>query len=104
METATKTPAEIKAAIEKVQVNIWGNPKRPSCTQPNECEHCGKKVGKNPLYVHIMTSGVIVPNGINEDDVEKVGNQSQGCFPIGNGCAKKLFGKEVDNYTFRYND
>lgn len=97
-----QTKEEIKAAVEKLQISIWSNPKRPSNTQVDECEHCGRKVGKNPLYVHIMTSGIIVPNGITEDDIEKIDEQSQGCFPLGNGCAKKLFGKEVDNYTFRY--
>jgi len=97
-----KTRKEIKEAIEKLQVNIWDNVHRKKDTQSDECEHCGKKVGKNPLYVHIMITGVIVPNGISEDDIANYGEQSQGCFPIGNGCAKKLFGKDVDKYTFRF--
>jgi len=104
MSNQPKTKEEIKAAIEKFQFDIWSNPKRPSGIQSDECEHCGRKVGKNPLYVHIMITGIIVPNGISEEDIESVGEQSQGCFPIGNGCAKKMFGKELDNYTFRYND
>ena len=84
------------------EVDIWSNPKRPDSTQIDECEHCGKKVGKNPLHVHIATSGIIMPNGITEEDIAKVGEQSQGCFPIGNGCAKKLFGNKIEQYTFRY--
>lgn len=101
---AKKTKSEIKAAIEKLQVSIWSHPNRHKIQpQVDECEHCGGKLGKNPLHVHIMTTGVIVPNGILEEHIEKYGEQSQGCFPIGQGCAKKLFGKEVDKYTFRYN-
>ena len=104
LEELNRTPEEVKAIIEKLQVDLWSNPNRPSDTQVDECEHCGRKVGKNPLYVHVMTSGIVVPNGTTEEEIKSIGEQSQGCFPIGNGCAKKMFGKEVDNYTFRFND
>ena len=98
-----KTVEDIKAKINLLQVNIWSHPIRNSekweGTQSNECEYCGKKCGKTPLYVHIMTSGICVPNDITEKDIERIGEQSQGCFPIGSTCAKKLFGKQVDKYT-----
>lgn len=98
-----KTKKEILAQLAIFVANIWSNPKRFSIQpQVDECEHCGRKVGKNPLFVHIETSGNIVPNGINEEDLERVDKQSQGCFPIGNGCAKKLFGDKIELYTFRY--
>jgi hypothetical protein len=99
-----KTKEEIQDSIKKFQANIWSNPKRKQTTQCNECEHCGRKVGKNPLFVHIMTSGLIVPNGITEVDISSIGEESQGCFPIGNGCAKKMFGLKIDTYTFRYDE
>jgi len=83
-------------------VDIWSNPKRRSQTQSNDCEYCGKKAGKNPLYVHIMTSGIIVPTKIKEKHIDKIGQQSQGCFPIHDECAKSIFGDIVDRYTFRY--
>lgn len=98
----TRTKKEIIAQLAVFVANIWSNPKRPSDTQVDECEHCGKKVGKNPLFVHIEIGGDIVPNSISEEELKEVGKESQGCFPIGNGCAKKLFGDKIDLYTFRY--
>ena len=97
-----KTKAEIQAEVDRLKVDLWSNPKRPNCPQVDECEYCGKKLGKNPLYVHVMTNGIIVPNDINEEDINKIGEQSQGCFPIGQGCAKKLFGNQVSNYTVKF--
>lgn len=98
----TRTKKEILAQLAVFVANIWSNPKRPDTTQSDECEHCGKKVGKNPLFVHIEISGNIVPNCISEEELAEVGQTSQGCFPIGNGCAKKMFGNKIEQYTFRY--
>lgn len=100
----TSKRLKILKAVYKFPVDIWANPKRKKQTQSDECEHCGKKVGKNPLYAHIMTNGIIVPNDITEKDIDLIGEESQGCFPLGNGCAKKLFGKKIDKYTKRFND
>lgn len=50
----------------------------------NQCCLCGKKVGKNPKMVHYLTNGNITSS--QDDNVEN----SQGCFPIGSECAKKL--------------
>ena len=83
-------------------VSIWSNPKRISQTQSDDCEYCGKKAAKNPLYVHIMTNGIMVPRKLKEKHVEKIGEQSQGCFPIHYECAKKVFGDAVKKYCFRY--
>jgi hypothetical protein len=91
-------------AILTFPVSIWSNPKRKSQRQANDCEYCGKKASKNPLYVHIMTNGIIVPRKIQEKHIEKIGQQSQGCFPIHDECAKTLFGDSVDRYAFRYDD
>lgn len=84
--------------------DIWSNPKRKSTTQSCDCEYCGKKTAKNPLYVHIMINGIIVPKKIKEKHLEKIGQQSQGCFPIHDECAKIIFGDGVENYCFKYND
>lgn len=104
----SKTNAEILAAIEHLQVDIFSSPQRMKDswegTQSDECEYCGKKCGENPLHVHIMTTGICVPNDITEEDIAQIGQQSQGCFPIGNGCAKKLFGKQIEKYTIRFNN
>jgi hypothetical protein len=81
--------------------NIWSNPKRKSGRQSEDCEYCGKKAARPALYVHIMTSGLIVPNTIAEKHIEKIGQQSQGCFPIHDKCAKILMGDFVEDYTQR---
>lgn len=58
--------------------NNWGS------FNENQCCLCGKKVGKNPKMVHYLTNGNIVSYG--EGDIEG----SQGMFPVGSECAKKL--------------
>ena len=50
----------------------------------DQCCLCGKKVGKNPKMIHYLTNGNIV--SYNGDDIEG----SQGFFPVGSECAKKL--------------
>ena len=96
-----KTKEEILARINTFVVDIWSNPKRPDVNDipENGCEYCGKKCGKNPIYVHINTNGTILPNDITEDDLDVVGMQTQGCWPLGNGCAKKLFGTKLSDYV-----
>jgi len=52
----------------------------------NTCFICGKRI-KNistANYIHIYTNGTIVSNEMPEDE------NSQGCFPIGPNCSKKL--------------
>ena len=102
-----RTKEEILKIANPLKVNIWSHKRRlldDLVTNTDECEYCGKKLGKNPLYVHVTIEGICVPNGITEKELELIGLLSQGCFPIGNCCAKKLFGAEIGNYTFRYND
>lgn len=55
----------------------------------DQCCLCGKKVGKNSKMVHYTTDGTIISTN---EDVE----HSQGFFPVGNECAKKL----VINFSF----
>lgn len=52
----------------------------------NPCLLCGKeiKAGSKHKYVHLLTNGNIV--SWDGDDIEN----SQGFFPVGNECAKKL--------------
>lgn len=50
----------------------------------NQCCLCGKKVGENATFVHYLTNGNIT--NVNDDEVEN----SQGCFPVGSECAKKI--------------
>lgn len=101
-----KTKKKIIDLILMKVVNIWDDPKRfkINTCQTDECEHCGKKLGKNPLYVHIMTNGIIVPKEIKEEDIKKIGQESQGCFALTDKCAEQLFGDVLDRYAFRFND
>lgn len=50
----------------------------------DQCVLCGKKVGKDPKMVHYLTNGNII--SYSGDDVDN----SQGFFPVGSECAKKL--------------
>lgn len=72
----------IEVPIDELQTenakNNWAN------YNTNQCCLCGKKVGNNPKYVHYLTNGNIISYGGN--DIEN----SQGYFPVGNECAKKL--------------
>ena len=95
---------EIIGLILNFPKDIWSNPKRRNATQSSDCEYCGKKAAKNPLHVHIMTNGIMVPKKIKEKHLEKIGQQSQGCFPIHDECAKEIFGDSVDKYCYRFND
>lgn len=64
--------------------NNWGD------YSDNQCCLCGKKVGKNPKMVHYLTNGNITSAG--EEQVDN----SQGFFPVGSECAKKL----IINFAF----
>ncbi len=55
----------------------------------NQCCLCGKKVGKNPKMIHYLTNGNIISTDEHHD-------KSQGFFPVGSECAKKL----IVNFAF----
>ena len=60
----------------------------------DQCICCGKpmKSGEK-LYVHMNTDWLAVNPTITEETcLELTGADSQGCFPIGNDCAKKMIG------------
>lgn len=60
-----------------------------SSTKPyaDQCFLCGRpltaKAVENGSYIHLTTSGFLV-----ERDYE--GDDSQGCFPVGSECAKRI--------------
>lgn len=58
------------------------------------CAICGKPIKdeNNALYIHLLTNGNIVSSF---EDFEN----SQGCFPVGSECAKKL----IINFTKKLN-
>ena len=97
----------IKAAIS-VGADIWSHPKGPRGGKDavdNCCEHCGKysKEGDG-IYFQILTSGIIIPNSIDEliiwdlYEAKLIEDQPQGGFSIGSTCAKKLLGKHLPFY------
>lgn len=51
----------------------------------NPCLCCGKEVKTEKYFVHLCTDG----NLTSEEDENKIEN-SQGLFPIGSECRKKL--------------
>jgi len=72
----------IEIPLEELQTeharNNWGE------FNVDQCVLCGKKTGENHKYVHYLTNGNII--SYSGDDVEG----SQGFFPVGKECAKKL--------------
>lgn len=97
----------INEAIE-FGANIWSHPKgaRGGKDEYNDvCEYCGKKSkdGKGH-YFSILTSGVIIPNSIDENIIWDLSNlglikyQPQGGFAIGSTCAKKLLKEKLSFY------
>jgi len=92
------TTEQVKQEIEYSDnngYNIWSKEWDRDLLKGNECEHCGKPCGENAVHVHITVSGTIVPNYLSEEDLKNAGFESQGCFPIGSGCAKKLLKKSL---------
>jgi len=65
-----------------------------------QCICCGKPMKEGPkLYVHMNTGWEAVHPSVSEKECEALtGYESQGCFPIGNDCAKKMKG-----FTFLIN-
>ena len=64
-----------------------------------ECICCGKPMAKGMVnWVHMNEAWVAVnPAVVTEENCKELtGNNSQGCFPIGTECAKKMKG-----YTFK---
>lgn len=61
----------------------------------DDCFICGRPVNsKVGRYVHLRIDGVLIPKDA-EELPEYEGGMSQGCFPIGSECAKKLPKKYV---------
>ena len=94
---------ELKAILEySRKYNIWNGPlKGTTASDTDRCEYCGKKLGKNPLYVHVTYMGTCVPNTVTKKDLAEYGEDSQGCWGIGSECAKNLFGSDLEKYTIK---
>lgn len=81
METIQRT---IQRLIEIPLEELQTEEGRKNSNKSDCCILCGKKLGKEPKMVHLLTNGNII--SYNGDDVEN----SQGFFGIGKECAKKL--------------
>jgi hypothetical protein len=64
----------------------------------NTCYACGKPTGSQ-TFVHETTCGLLVPANIGENELGQYGLESQGCFPIGSECAKKLDAAFIVKYA-----
>ena len=101
----------LKLINEAIQfgADIWSHPKGSRGGKYDElndlCEYCGKrsKDGEGQ-YFQILTSGIIIPNSIDERLIWELHNlglltdQPQGAFSIGSTCAKKLLGEKLTSY------
>lgn len=99
---------ELIKEAQEFGANIWSHPKgaRGGKDEVNDvCEYCGKrsKDGEGD-YFSILTSGIILPNRIEENliwdlhDAGLISDQPQGGFSIGSTCAKKLLKNKLDFY------
>ena len=61
------------------------------------CFVCGKPTAKRS-FIHFTTDGLLVPANIDQSDLAKYDLESQGCFPIGSECAKKVGPEFVVTY------
>ena len=68
----------------------WAEPKSNVKASDDYCTQCGKKMGKNGFYVHVSTSGTILPLDFDSENYAV----SQGCWSVGSECAK-AFDKNV---------
>jgi hypothetical protein len=104
---AHKEALKLIQEAEKFGANIWSHPKGARGGKDGYsdcCEYCGKrsKDGEGN-YFKILTSGVIIPNRIEEQliwDLSSMGlsDQPQGCFSIGATCSKKLLKDRLTDY------
>jgi hypothetical protein len=53
------------------------------------CFICGKSTAQR-TFVHLTTIGFLIPAELDDVDLEFFDLESQGCFPIGSECAKKV--------------
>ena len=60
----------------------------------NTCICCGRPTNGD-YYVHMSTCWVAIQGKYTEDDLKKEGMESQGLFPIGPSCAKKMGKKYI---------
>jgi hypothetical protein len=63
----------------------------------NTCFICGKPTAQRS-FVHFTTDGFLIPTNIDETDLGQFDLESQGCFPIGSECAKKIDREFVITY------
>jgi hypothetical protein len=110
IELTEKHQEALKLINEAIEfgADIWSHPKGPRGGKDefdNVCEYCGKrsKDGEGN-YFQILTSGIIIPNSIDERiiwDLSNLGlieSQPQGGFSIGSTCAKKLLKDKLSFY------
>ena len=81
-----------ESAKKEANLNRYGD-------DSSSCVCCGKKTNKE-IFVHMDTNWMVVENTLDEDDLEKFGVESQGMFPVGPSCAKKV-GKKFLHYDYK---
>lgn len=63
----------------------------------NTCIVCGKRTTEK-TFVHYTTDGFLVHADLDQDDLEFFDVESQGHFPIGSDCAKKVGSEFIIKY------
>lgn len=79
----------MKNTIRTTPLHMYQKDTYDECIGENPCIICGKDTGLNPKYwVHLLTNGDLISSDEDFDN-------SQGFFPIGIECKKKLRGQFV---------
>lgn len=82
----------------KLTTELYNSPQRDNNEEKygtlsdNQCICCMKPMKEGELrVVHMNTDWVAVHKSVTEENCKELtGAESQGCFPIGNSCAKKM--------------
>lgn len=92
MNTRNEISAVIEIPLESVQSESYSSNIRRSSGSSEHCIICGKQIKdtSKAKYVHLLTNGNLV--SYSGEDIEG----SQGFFPVGIDCAKKL----IINFSF----
>ena len=94
-QTNNTTAQLVEIPLTKIQSPNYDANIDKYCEDVNTCVICGKRI-KNMdkiKYVHYLTNG----NIINTNDEPE---NTQGFFPVGNDCAKKI----DKSFLFKFND
>ena len=53
------------------------------------CDKCGRGIkGKPAYYIHLIAPGDVIPYETTDEQINALGVEDMGCYPIGSECVK----------------